>query len=81
MDVIEHLSGRVALGQTLHEIDELASHRDPLKPEDLWKFAAADVAARPPKGNRGSVFSFRSPRMNTGSIPCVRQITTIETIF
>ena len=31
MDVIEHLSGRVALGQTLHEIDELASHRDPWK--------------------------------------------------
>jgi hypothetical protein len=22
-----------------------------LKPEDLWKFAAADVAARPAKGN------------------------------
>ena len=35
MDVIEHLPGRVALGQTLHEIDELASHRDPLKPEDF----------------------------------------------
>jgi hypothetical protein len=29
MDVIEHFSGRVALGQTLHEIDELASHRGP----------------------------------------------------
>ena len=56
MDVIEHLPGRVALGQTLHEIDELASHRDPWKPVDLWKFAAADVAARPPKGNRGPVF-------------------------
>jgi hypothetical protein len=38
MDVIEHLAGRVALGQTLHEIDELASHRASLKPEDLWKF-------------------------------------------
>jgi hypothetical protein len=70
MDVIEHLPGRVALGQTLHEIDELASHRDPLKPEDLWKFAAADVAARPPKGNRGNPFSIRSPRMNTGWSPC-----------
>jgi hypothetical protein len=23
-----------------------------LKPEDLWKFAAADVAAQAPKGNR-----------------------------
>ena len=31
MDVIEHLSGRVGLGQTLHEIDELARHRDPLE--------------------------------------------------
>ena len=31
MDVIEHLPGRIALGQTLHEIDELASHRDPWK--------------------------------------------------
>ncbi len=30
MDVIEHLAvGRVGLGQTLHEVDELASHRDP----------------------------------------------------
>ena len=29
MDVIEHLPGRVALGQTLHEIDELAGHRIP----------------------------------------------------
>jgi hypothetical protein len=28
MDVIEHLAGRIALGQTLHEIDELARHRD-----------------------------------------------------
>ena len=31
MDVIQHLPGRVALGQTLHEIDELARHRDPLE--------------------------------------------------
>ena len=38
VDVIEHLPGRVALGQTLHEIDELTRHRDPLKPLDLWKF-------------------------------------------
>ena len=30
MDVIEHLAGRVGLGQTLHEIDELARHRGPL---------------------------------------------------
>jgi hypothetical protein len=45
MDVIEHLSGRVALGQTLHEIDELASHRDPWNRWILRKFAAADVAA------------------------------------
>jgi hypothetical protein len=29
MDVIEHLPGGVALGQTLHEIDELTGHRDP----------------------------------------------------
>jgi hypothetical protein len=26
MDVIEHLPGRIALGQTLHEIDELTCH-------------------------------------------------------
>ncbi len=30
MDVIEHLPvGRIGLGQALHEIDELAGHRDP----------------------------------------------------
>ena len=29
MDVIQHLAGRIGLGQTLHEIDELASHRGP----------------------------------------------------
>jgi hypothetical protein len=52
-----------------------------LKPEDLWKFAAADVAAAPRKGNRGRAFSICSPRMNTGSTPSVRQITTIETFF
>ena len=81
MDVIEHLPGRVALGQTLHEIDELASHRDPLKPVDLRKFAAADVAARPPKGNRGNPFSIRSPRMNTGWTPCVPQIRQLKPSF
>jgi hypothetical protein len=39
MDVVEDLAGRVALGQTLHEIDELARHRDPIpwKPEDFGK--------------------------------------------
>jgi hypothetical protein len=79
--VIEHLPGRVALGQTLHEIDELAGHRIPWKPLDLWKFAAADVAAQAAKGNRGQAFSIRSPRMNTGSLPCVRHITLIETNF
>jgi hypothetical protein len=52
-----------------------------LKPEDLWNFAAADVAARPAKGNRAPTFSIRSPRMITGSTPYVRQVTTIETIF
>jgi len=41
-----------------------------LKPEDLWKFAAAHVAAELEKGNRGDPFSIRSPRMNTGSKPC-----------
>jgi hypothetical protein len=81
MDVIEHLAGRIGLGQTLHEIDELTGHRDPWKREDLWKFAAADVAARPPKGNRTPMFSIRSPRIITGRTPCVRQITTIETFF
>jgi hypothetical protein len=81
VDVIEHLAGRVGLGQTLHEIDELARHRDPLKPEDFRKFAAADVAARPPKGNRGRMFSIRSPRIITGSIPCLSPIMAIETIF
>ncbi len=35
MDVIEHLPGRIALGQTLHEIDELTGHRIPWKPLDL----------------------------------------------
>jgi hypothetical protein len=29
MDVIQHLAGGVALGQTLHEVDELARHRGP----------------------------------------------------
>ena len=29
MDIIQHLAGRIGLGQTLHEVDELASHRDP----------------------------------------------------
>jgi hypothetical protein len=42
---------------------------------------AADVAAQAPKGNRGSPFSIRLPRMNTGRTPCVRKITTIETFF
>jgi hypothetical protein len=52
MDVIEHLAvGRVGLGQTLHEIDELTGHRDPLETVDLRKFAGADVAAGPSKGN------------------------------
>jgi hypothetical protein len=81
MDVIEHLPGRVGLGQTLHEIDELARHREPLERWILRKFAAADVAARPPKGNRGNPFSIRSPRMNTGWTPCVRNITAFETNF
>jgi hypothetical protein len=81
MDVIEHLSGRVALGQTLHEIDELASHRDPLKPEDLWKFAAADVAAPPPKGNhaRGVFRPFTTDEY--GLVTIRAEIPTIETIF
>jgi hypothetical protein len=52
-----------------------------LKREDLWKFAAADVAARPRKGNRSPVFSIRSPRVITVFTPCVRQITAFETIF
>jgi hypothetical protein len=35
MDVIEHLAvGRIGLGQTLHEIDELTGHRDPLETLD-----------------------------------------------
>jgi hypothetical protein len=34
MDVIEHLAvGRIGLGQTLHEIDELTGHTDALRPE------------------------------------------------
>ena len=82
MDVVEDFPGRVGLGQTLHEIDELARHRDPLG--SRWivgKFAAADIAAQARKGNRGNPFSLRSPRMITGPTPCVRQITTIETSF
>jgi hypothetical protein len=81
MDVIEHLSGRVALGQTLHEIDELASHRDPLKPEDLWKFAAAHVAARPPKGNRRKGVFRPFTTDGYGLVTMWPEIQTIETIF
>jgi hypothetical protein len=47
----------------------------------MRKFAAADVAARLRKGNRGKAFSIRSPRLNTGWTPCVQRITAIETIF
>jgi hypothetical protein len=51
MDIIEHLAvARIGLGQTLHEIDELARHR--VKPSCVWGFAAADVAALLQKGNR-----------------------------
>ena len=35
MDVIQHLAGRVGLRQTLHEIDELTGHRDPLETVDF----------------------------------------------
>jgi hypothetical protein len=38
MNVIEHLPGRIALGQALHEIDELARHRS-RETFDLRKFA------------------------------------------
>jgi hypothetical protein len=82
MDVIQHLPGRVGLGQTLHEIDELTGHRDPLEcVEFVGNFAVADIAAQGRKGNRGNPFSVRSPRTNTGWSPCVRNITTIETNF
>jgi hypothetical protein len=41
MDVIEHLAvARIGLGQTLHEIDELARHpRSLMKPSIYGKFA------------------------------------------
>jgi hypothetical protein len=51
----------------------LARHRDPLKPEDFRKFAAADVAARPSKGNR----AWRVFHSFTVSL----RIATIETFF
>jgi hypothetical protein len=52
-----------------------------LKPEDLWKFAAADVAARPPKGNRsrGVFHPFTTGEYGMVTIPA--EIRTIETFF
>ena len=82
MDVIEDLAiGRIGFGQTLHEIDELTGHTDAFEPEICWKFAAADVAAQPPKGNRVAMFSVRSPSMITETTPCLRWIRAFETFF
>jgi hypothetical protein len=52
-----------------------------LKPEDLWKFAAADVAAPPPKGNhaRGVFRPFTTDEY--GLVTIRAEIPTIETIF
>jgi hypothetical protein len=52
-----------------------------LKPEDLGKFAAADVAAGLPKGNRGrGVFHpFTTDEYGLVTIPV--EIPTIETFF
>jgi hypothetical protein len=52
-----------------------------LKPEDLWKFAAADVAARPPKGNHGQGVFHPFTTDEYGMDTMCAQIPTIETIF
>jgi hypothetical protein len=48
---------------------------------DLWKFAAADVAALPPKGNRRrDVFDpFTTDHYRADTMP--DRIVTIETFF
>jgi hypothetical protein len=48
---------------------------------DLWKFAAADVAAQPPKGNRRpSVFDpFTTDHYRADTM--LARIMTIETFF
>jgi hypothetical protein len=48
---------------------------------DLWKFAAADVAAQAPKGNRGrGVFDpFTTDHYRTDTM--LARIMTIETFF
>jgi hypothetical protein len=65
----------------LHEIDELTGHTDPLKPEHFRKFAAADVAARTPKGNRAPTFPIRSPRMITEATPCLARSEQLKPSF
>jgi hypothetical protein len=58
MDVIEHFAvAGIGLGQTLHEIDELARHRVSLKSVICRDFAGADVAAGPSKSNVFSPFT------------------------
>jgi hypothetical protein len=52
-----------------------------LKPEDLWKFAAADVAARPPKGNRGAAVFDPFTTDHYGVDTMRRPNAAIETIF
>jgi hypothetical protein len=52
-----------------------------LKPEDLWKFAAADVAARPPKGNRTKGVFRPFTTDGYGLVTMWAEIQTIETIF
>jgi hypothetical protein len=48
---------------------------------DLWKFAAADVAAQPPKGNRrrGVFDPFTTDPY--GAVTMLDRIATIETFF
>jgi len=52
-----------------------------LKPEDLWKFAAADVAARPPKGNRSAGVFHPFTTDHYGVDTMLAQIGSIETFF
>jgi hypothetical protein len=48
---------------------------------DLWKFAAADVAAQARKGNRGNRVFHPFTTDQYGADTMWREITTIETFF
>jgi hypothetical protein len=65
----------------LHEIDELARHRGPWKRLDLWKFAAADVAARLTKGNHAADVFHSFTTDHYGVYTTLAWIVIIETNF